>query len=180
MNPKSTLKGVCHLFWQWLCCWRLQPAAMQAGADRRQQSRRHYGSTGRRRDPKCGKGTVTIQCLIPETVQPSGIISQTAPFSRKSGTRRGVTLEIVDADENKYNVIIASGDMPDMIRAKPALFQQLIEGGNVIALDDLLKTNGTEITKSIQRQSNSAKNSGVTNGQALFHSGPGRSRRNGA
>ncbi len=95
------------------------------------------------------KEPVTIQCLIPEPGSAEWNDFANSPVQQEIKRATGVTLEIVDGDENKYNVILASGDIPDMIRAKPSFFKQLIEGGNVIPLDDLLRTNGQEILKSV-------------------------------
>ena len=62
----------------------------------------------------------------------------------------GVTLKLIGADNDKFNVMLASGDLPELIHAANSdRMSQLIKGGNVIALDDLIKSNGQDIQKSM-------------------------------
>ena len=97
------------------------------------------------------KEPVTITCLIPEIGAADWNDYADSSVQQAIKQATGVTLEIIDCDDNKYSVILASGDIPDIIRAKPSFFKQLIEGGNVIALDELIQTNGQDITESIPK-----------------------------
>lgn len=63
--------------------------------------------------------------------------------------KTGVILKLQYVDDNKYNVLLAGGDLPDIIRAKPSQFKQLINGGNVIPMDDLLNSYGKDVQKTI-------------------------------
>ncbi len=63
----------------------------------------------------------------------------------------GVTLNIVQGDAQKFKVLVAGNDLPDIIYTNPAQQQvapsTLIDGGQVIALDDLINAYGTNIKK---------------------------------
>lgn len=62
----------------------------------------------------------------------------------------GVKIEYVEADENKFNVLLASGDLPDIVRSDVNKYQkQLIEGGLVVPMDDMLAEHGKDITANI-------------------------------
>lgn len=62
----------------------------------------------------------------------------------------GVKIEYVEADENKFNVLLASGDLPDIVRADVNKYQkQLIEGNLIIPMDDMLAERGKDITANI-------------------------------
>jgi hypothetical protein len=61
----------------------------------------------------------------------------------------GTKLKMITADADKVNVLLASGDLPDIVRVDTSKFNQLIEGNNVIALDSLLSTNGKDIQNNI-------------------------------
>ena len=60
----------------------------------------------------------------------------------------GVTFEYVGSDENKFKVLLAGGDLPDIVKVDATKYaKQMIEGSLIIPLDDLLKTNGQDILK---------------------------------
>lgn len=62
----------------------------------------------------------------------------------------GVNIEYVEADENKFNVLLAGGDLPDIVRTDVNKFQkQLIEGNLIIPMDDLLTEHGKDISANI-------------------------------
>lgn len=62
----------------------------------------------------------------------------------------GVKIEYVEADENKFNVLLAGGDLPDIVRSDVNKFQkQLIDGELIIPMDDLLTQYGKDITANI-------------------------------
>jgi len=65
--------------------------------------------------------------------------------------RTGVTMDIELFDEQKFQVELAGGDLPDIIQVKhidTTYLQQLIDGGNIIPLDDLVQSNGPDISRS--------------------------------
>lgn len=62
----------------------------------------------------------------------------------------GVKIEYVEADENKFNVLLASGDLPDIVRADVNKYQkQLIEGNLIVPMDDMLAERGKDISANI-------------------------------
>lgn len=97
------------------------------------------------------KEPVTIELLIYQTTVPEWNENHdTSPVQQEIKRVTGVTLEQKSVDDNQLNVILASGDLPDMIRIDQSKFgKALIEGNHVIALDQLLQTNGQELLKNI-------------------------------
>lgn len=61
----------------------------------------------------------------------------------------GVRIELVNADNDKFNVMLAGGDLPDLVRTAPDSFEQLIVGKNVIPMDDYLSEYGQDITTNV-------------------------------
>lgn len=61
----------------------------------------------------------------------------------------GVRLHLVNADNDKFNVMLAGGDLPDMVRTSPNTFEQLIVGKNVVPMDDYLDEYGKDITANV-------------------------------
>lgn len=61
----------------------------------------------------------------------------------------GVRIRIVSADNDKFNVMLAGGDLPDMVRTAPNTFEQLIIGKNVIPMDDYLDEYGKDILANV-------------------------------
>ncbi|MEA4890133.1 MAG: hypothetical protein VB070_11775 [Clostridiaceae bacterium] len=90
--------------------------------------------------------TVTISIL---TLNGDENKYKDSPVQQEMTAKTGVVVEFVPADQDKLNVLLAGGDLPDIVRVDTSKFNQLIEGGNVIAMDDLLATNGKNITITI-------------------------------
>jgi len=68
----------------------------------------------------------------------------------------GVTMDIELFDEQKFQVELAGGDLPDIIQVKhvnTTYLQQLIDGGNIIPLDDLVQSNGPAILSPVYEKS---------------------------
>lgn len=62
-----------------------------------------------------------------------------------------ITVEYIIGEDDKIKVLLASGDLPDIVMLKPEYQTQTIEGGQVIPMDDLLGTNGQEIGKNVPK-----------------------------
>lgn len=61
-----------------------------------------------------------------------------------------ITVENVVADDEKIKVLLAGGDLPDIPMLDANKYQaQAIEGGNIIALDDLVASRGKDIMTTI-------------------------------
>lgn len=75
-----------------------------------------------------------------------------SPVQQEIKRLTGITLEQQTADDNQFNVILASGDLPDLIRCdatRPTEGIALIEGGHLVPMDELFQTNGQGILESI-------------------------------
>jgi putative aldouronate transport system substrate-binding protein len=92
---------------------------------------------------------VTLRLLVIET----GTKWNTYPNSavaEEIAKKVGVKIEYVEADDSKFNVLLAGGDLPDIVRAEPAKYgKQLIEGNLIIPMDDMLEEHGKDITSNI-------------------------------
>ena len=72
------------------------------------------------------------------------------PVAQDIKGKTGVTIQYVEADKDKFQVLVAGGDLPDIIRADAVNDgKQLIDGGVIIPLDDLLASNGANIMRDI-------------------------------
>ena len=94
-----------------------------------------------------GKEPITLRVLIDQSTDWNDFPDN--PVAQEIKRLTGITIEFVSADKDKVNLMIAGGDLPDIIMARNdetnQQFGQLIEGNNVIPLDDLLQTNGQNI-----------------------------------
>jgi len=63
----------------------------------------------------------------------------------------GVNLELVEADPTKIKILLAANELPDIIDVLncAAVKEDLIKGNHVIPLDDLLKSNGSDIVETM-------------------------------
>lgn len=92
---------------------------------------------------------VTLRLLVVETgttwnAYPNSIVAE------EIAKKIGVKVEYVEADDNKFNVLLAGGDLPDMVRAEPVKYgKQLIEGDLIIPMDDMLEQYGQDIMANI-------------------------------
>lgn len=75
------------------------------------------------------------------------------PVAQEIERQTGITFEYVESDDTKFKVLLAGGDLPDIVRTDYSKFaKQMIEGNLVIPLDDLLATNGKDITANIANE----------------------------
>ncbi len=65
-------------------------------------------------------------------------------------SQTGVTFSINGMDDEKFKVLLAGGDLPDLLFMQNSSFQnQLVQGNQVIPLDELIKTNGPDIRNNV-------------------------------
>ncbi len=88
---------------------------------------------------------VTLDLLVPVAAYPVDGYTEKG-IQDHLAEELGLRLGIVAADADKFNVILAGGDLPDMVRVNSNYFEQLIVGKNVIAYDDYLAEYGQNIT----------------------------------
>ncbi|HZG84096.1 extracellular solute-binding protein [Paenibacillus sp.] len=92
---------------------------------------------------------VTLRVLVMETGTKWNKYPDSA-VAKDIAEKIGVKIEYVEADENKFNVLLAGGDLPDIVRADVNKFEkQLIEGDLIIPMDDMLAEHGKDITANI-------------------------------
>ncbi|HEY5585739.1 MAG TPA: hypothetical protein VIK78_14785 [Ruminiclostridium sp.] len=103
------------------------------------------------------KDTVKLRILVMET----GTKWNSFPdnhIAKEIENQTGITFEVVESDETKFKVLLAGGDLPDIVRADPSKYaKQMIEGNLVIPMDDLINTNGKDITANISSEIDVAK-----------------------
>lgn len=100
-------------------------------------------------DSGSAKEQVTLRVLIMETGSKWNT-HQDSVVAKAIADKLGVKIEYVEADENKFNVLLAGGDLPDIVRTDVNKFQkQLIEGELIVPLDDLLAEHGKDISANV-------------------------------
>lgn len=78
--------------------------------------------------------------------------------------RTGITMDIEKYDEEKFKVMLAGGDLPDIIQVPDKYIIQLIEGNNILPLEDLIQTNGPDIQKPVYEKSLASMRKNKSNG----------------
>jgi len=92
---------------------------------------------------------VTLRLLIIETGSKWNTYPDSA-IAQEIAKKIGVKIEYVESDDSKFNVLLAGGDLPDIVRAEPAKYgKQLIEGDLIIPMDDMLEEYGKDITANV-------------------------------
>ncbi|MBO7742667.1 hypothetical protein I8J29_00570 [Paenibacillus sp. MWE-103] len=81
----------------------------------------------------------------------------------------GVTMDLQTYDEEKFKVELASGDLPDVFQVPNKYLAQLIDGGNIIPLDDLVASNGPDISKPLFQKSLSYSKQFWSNGTGKLY-----------
>ncbi|HOJ09520.1 MAG TPA: hypothetical protein PK733_02890 [Clostridiales bacterium] len=91
------------------------------------------------------KEPVTLKIYTNAKMSNYGI--QKNPVAEEIEKATGVTMDFVaNPSEETLKIMLAGGDLPDIISLSATVYaKQLIEGSNIIAMDDLLKTNGKDI-----------------------------------
>ena len=59
----------------------------------------------------------------------------------------GIDLEGINLDTEKFNLLLASGDLPDILMIYPEYLEQVLQAGYAIPLDDYLDEYGSNISK---------------------------------
>jgi len=106
------------------------------------------GSNGEGGDT-AAQETVTLEVLVMETGTKWNNYPDSA-VAQAIAEKVGVKIKYVEADENKFNVLLAGGDLPDIIRVDGNKYQkQLIEGELIVPMDDMLGEHGQDITANV-------------------------------
>lgn len=78
----------------------------------------------------------TVITIWNEDIAVDGV--QNNPVADAIAEKTGVRMEFIKGDTEKMKVLMAAGDLPDIIYLHYNTAQELIESGSVIALDDLV------------------------------------------
>ncbi len=93
------------------------------------------------------KEPVTLRVLTTDVVDFNNYPDN--PVNKELIKQTGITVQFEYADKDRFNVILAGGDLPDIVRAMNNTDdnhqKKLMDAQQIIALDDLLKTNGQDI-----------------------------------
>jgi putative aldouronate transport system substrate-binding protein len=96
------------------------------------------------------KPPITLTMLVGEANDAKWNQLHDSPVQQALLKATGITLDIQYVNQDKYNVVVASGDLPDILRlTSEQMLMNLVKGGGIIALDKLLATNGKDIAKAI-------------------------------
>lgn len=84
-------------------------------------------------------------------IREAGILSEKSEIWKYVEEKFGITIEIVAYDYEKYNVLAAGSDLPDIVStiAGGTPIQDIIDSGQLLPLDDLLDSYGQDITRNI-------------------------------
>ena len=97
------------------------------------------------------KEPITLRIFGCETEKtyPTGI--QTDAVAKDIQDKLGITIDISDqsATPEKAKILVASGDIPDMVQLLRTHIETLITNKQLLPLDDLLATNGPDIKKNV-------------------------------
>jgi len=133
--------------------------------------------------PQAEKEPVTLKltsdnALFMSTLAPG---AQNDPVMEEIRKKTGVTLELdTQTDDKKFNLMLAGGDLPDIIvlQNSPKYLKQIIEGNQVIPLDDLIAEHGQSILKESPSKVEISKKF-FSNGTGKLYAIPGIASQNG-
>lgn len=97
------------------------------------------------------KITLTWGRMVADCSLGDGVHSETSAALKAIEEKTGITIEFVTYDQQKFNVLAASGDLPDIVNLWPdtAVFSSLISSEQILPLDDLLDAYGENIKENI-------------------------------
>ncbi|MDD3278058.1 MAG: extracellular solute-binding protein [Lachnospiraceae bacterium] len=91
---------------------------------------------------------VTLTIWNTEVLQP-GV--QTNEIAKEIEKRFGIKMDVVQGDAQKFSILVAGGDLPDIIYTNPAqqntASNNLITSGQLLAMDDLIEQYGENVKK---------------------------------
>lgn len=95
------------------------------------------------------KEPVTITIFGADSAKSYPLGVQNDPVAKEILKQTGITMNVIDTltTPEKLQVIIASGDLPDIVEVGPDQFKELIEGNMIKELDGLVASNGPDIKK---------------------------------
>ena len=93
------------------------------------------------------KEPVTLTVIAQPTGKTFSPGVQDDPVAKRIQELLGISIDVKDSNitDDKYNVLVASGDLPDIFQAKPANMKALVDNNMVLELSSLVETNGPDI-----------------------------------
>lgn len=110
-------------------------------------------------ESSAGNDAVSDDEVVTLTIWNSEVMSpgiQDNDVAKAIEEKLGIKMDIVQGDSQKFSLLVAGGDLPDIIYTNPA--QQgvdsstLISGGHLLALDDLIEEYGENIKKNFPQR----------------------------
>ncbi|MCU6711364.1 extracellular solute-binding protein [Paenibacillus sp. J5C_2022] len=117
------------------------------------------------------KSPITLQLTSDNALFTATIASgeQSDPVMKEIQKKTGVTLKLdTQTDDKKFNAMLAGGDLPDILvlQNSQKYLTQLIEGNQVIPMDDLLEKYGGNLLKESPQK--------IKNSRQFFSNGTGK------
>ena len=99
--------------------------------------------------PEASKEPVTLTIFGGETEKTFPVGIQNDPVALEIQKKLGITLDVVDQSTTpeKAKILVASGDLPDLMELNRVSLETLITNQQIIEMDSLLQTNGPDIMK---------------------------------
>jgi putative aldouronate transport system substrate-binding protein len=105
------------------------------------------------------KAPVTMTYLMTGAAEPKWNQLHDSPVQQELARVTGMILDFQSVNDDKFNVIIASGDLPDFVEVDTGKYlKTLVDGGAIITLDKLLATNGKDIARNVPKAISFRKN----------------------
>jgi len=140
-NPKFFAKSIALVLVQCMLVTAFAGCGQSGKSSKDASSTPTTGSTDK------AKPLVKLSFYNYGTVWPKAGV-QDSPVFKEIENKLGIQLDFVNHDDSKFNVMLAGGDLPDIVSSISLSYEkQFIEGGNAIVLDSLLETNGKDIKK---------------------------------
>jgi putative aldouronate transport system substrate-binding protein len=91
---------------------------------------------------EAAKDVVTLKLVM---VNNMGGINNTDSVTQALEKKLNIKIEYSDNNEDKFKVMLASSDIGDIVSSSAAYEEQMVNGGQLIPLDDLLNSNGKDL-----------------------------------
>jgi putative aldouronate transport system substrate-binding protein len=172
------LVNVCYLF-QWL--FQLLPVGKKQKHQKQQKDSTTSESTSEATTTATTTETEEVAVKEPITLTVFGGETektflkgvQEDPVMKNVADSLGITIDIIgqSTDPEVAKIMVASGDLPDVVQLNKELMTTLIQNGQLIELDGLLETHGQDIVKNAKLAVNYSKNF-LSNGEEKVYAIP--------
>ncbi|MFF2090935.1 hypothetical protein [Paenibacillus sp. NPDC058174] len=115
-----------------------------------------------------GKAPITLKISTDQLFSSGAPGIQNNPVADEIKKKLGVTMDIVSSDPEKINVMLAGGDLPDIMIVPPEQGRAAMNGKLAMPLKELLKSNGPDIMNYQSALDVINKRLGNTDGEYYF------------